>query len=80
MVCCYGFQSFAFQLDSLSEFELIHMNPTTPSSGNPIDLLDNVEAAKNINVKLPPELVCSIFHLLPFSDLKTALLVCRWLC
>ena len=40
--------------------------------------LKNVEAAKNINVKLPPELIRYIFHLLPFSDLKTALLVCRW--
>ena len=30
-----------------------------------------------INSKLPPELLCSIFQFLPFSDLKQALLVCK---
>ena len=33
----------------------------------------------NINSKLPPELLSVIFSFLPFSDLKKALLVCRWM-
>ena len=32
----------------------------------------------NINSKLPPELLSVIFSFLPYSDLKKALLVCRW--
>ena len=31
----------------------------------------------NINSSLPPELLTSIFHFLPVSDLNNALLVCR---
>ena len=31
----------------------------------------------NINSRLPPEMLCNVFHFLPFSDLKEALLVCR---
>ena len=31
----------------------------------------------NINSRLPPELINTIFDFLPFDDLKNALLVCR---
>ena len=39
---------------------------------------DEEEIEANINSKLPPELLSAIFRFLPFSDLKNALLVCRW--
>ena len=36
------------------------------------------EIQANINSRLPPELLSEIFRFLPFTDLKSALLVCRW--
>ena len=32
----------------------------------------------NINSRLPPELISTIFDFLPIADLHNALLVCRW--
>ena len=38
----------------------------------------NEDGLANINSTLPPELLSAIFRFLPFTDLKSALLVCRW--
>ena len=34
--------------------------------------------SKNINVRLPNELLTIMFQFLPFGDLKNAMLVCRF--
>ena len=41
------------------------------------DLHAGLDPELNINSSLPPELLTSIFHFLPISDLNNALLVCR---
>ena len=41
------------------------------------ELSPKLDAELNINSSLPPELLTSIFHFLPVSDLNNALLVCR---
>ena len=41
------------------------------------ELSPKLDAELNINSSLPPELLTSIFHFLPISDLNNALLVCR---
>ena len=41
------------------------------------ELNPELDAELNINSSLPPELLTSIFHFLPVSDLNNALLVCR---
>ena len=55
----------------LSEFSLdldAELSPKLDAELNP---------ELNINSSLPPELLTSIFHFLPISDLNNALLVCR---
>ena len=39
---------------------------------------ENKSVFVNINSKLPRELLCIIFEFLSFSDLKDAMLVCRY--
>ena len=56
----------------LSPELLSELSPDLDAELNP-----KLDAELNINSSLPPELLTSIFHFLPVSDLNNALLVCR---
>ena len=62
----------------------VYINPklspqllSEPSPDLDAELNPKLDAELNINSSLPPELLTSIFHFLPVSDLNNALLVCR---
>ena len=62
----------------------VYINPklspellSEPSPDLDAELTPKLDAELNINSSLPPELLTSIFHFLPISDLNNALLVCR---